>query len=354
MTDLKIYEVAGNVISSIAKDLQEGIYSKLKGNLSVVWSTEKIINAWAESKGNINEPPEHIIGFHYELVLQIYRDIEFYCKYIENQIDKKIFDIWFESDYQPYKLLTSYFSRDAYINNMFMAALTWIFFHELGHLQQEHGYIRNKYANITTSSINEMSINDNKNITDEQAAIFHVTEMAADFEAINTCIFELMRQFQGEELKPAIYQFMCGVSCVLYRFHGNKPFMAEYYPHGSHPNPLIRLENIVPQIYEFFSMDALHQVINVKLSREDMVKICYSAASSVGLLWLHGNSSTTAEIDKNFFLMGSWNRPGMKSYLKIIIKTWNKIESEIKKVRRFGTNSGLLKFTQENIEMLNT
>jgi len=353
LTDFEIYQLAGNVISSITKDIQESFYSDLNGELSIIWSEEKKINAWAESVGEVDKPPFHKIGFHYELIRQIYRDIELYSEYIESQVDDSIFDMWFHADAQPYELLTSHFAKKAYINNMFMAAITWIFFHELGHLKQEHGYIRHKYTNTTISKIHEMNIIDNEEISDEKAAIFHVTEMAADFEAIDTCIFELIRQFNGEELKPAIYQFVCGISCVLYRFHGAKPFKIEYYPQGTHPNPLVRLENIIPQIYEFFSLEAVHQVIDIELTRESMVKICSSAATSVGLFWLR-NNNTIMQVEDNYFLMGSWNRPGMKSYLKTIVKVWDEIEPDIKKIRRFGTEFGLLTFTQENRDRLKT
>lgn len=353
MTDFEIYELAGNVISSITKDIQESFYSDLNGELSIIWSEEIKINAWAESIGEVDKPPFHKIGFHYELIRQIYRDIELYSEYIDSQVDKNVFNMWFQDDAQPYDLLTSYFTKEAYINNMFMAAITWIFFHELGHLKQEHGYIRNKYTNSTISKIHEMNVVSNEEITNEEAAIFHVTEMAADFEAIDTCIFELIRQFKGKELKPAIYQFICGISCVLYRFHGAKPFKTEYYPQGTHPNPLIRLENIIPQIYEFFSLKAVHQVINIELTRKSMVEICSSAATSVGLFWLHSNN-TIMQVEDNYFLMGSWNRPGMKSYLKTIVDVWDKIEPDIKEIRRFGTEFGLLTFTQENRDRLET
>ncbi len=352
MTDLEIYQLAGDVISSISNDLQNGIYSDLNGELSIVWSEEKSINAWAESRTDINKPPCHKIGFHFELVRQIYRDIEAYCKYIECNIDYKIFEMWFQDDAHPFNLLTTHFSKETYTNNMFIGAITWVFFHELGHLQQEHGYIRNFFTGATIPSIHECNINTNELIQGKEAAISHVTEIAADFEAVNFCISELIRQFKGDDLKPSIFIFMCGVSCVLYRFHGAKPFRIEEYPIGSHPNPLVRLENIVPQIYEFLSMSALHQVINVELSRESIVKICSTAATTVGIFWLKINSKQP-KVSDNYFLMGTLNRPGMNSYLKVIIKTWDEIEPTIKMVRRFGTKFGLLQFTQESRERLN-
>ena len=353
MTDLEIYQLAGHVISSIAEDLQSSIYSDLGGNLSIAWSEEKKINAWAESTGNINEAPSHTIGFHYELVRQIYRDIEYYCEYLESKADQQTFDVWFKDEIQPFELLTSHFSKEAYLSNMFMGAITWIFFHELGHLQQEHGYIRNNFIGTPISSIHECNIYTSEKTEGKSAAIFHVTEMAADFEATHSCILELIRQFQGEDLKAAIYGFVSGISCVLYRFHGSEPFVPEYYPQGSHPNPLIRLESIVPHIYEFFSMQGVNQVIKIELTREYMVQTCTKAASAVGLFWLRKNAKEI-KVEDNYFWMGSFNRPGMAHYMKIIIEIWDEIKPTIKEIRRFGTDLGLLTFTQEHREKLKT
>lgn len=351
MTDLEIYQLAGHVISSIGEGLQGSIYSDLGGKLSITWSEEKKVNAWAESIGNVDEVPSHTIGFHYELVRKIYRDIEYYCEYIESEVDQKTFDIWFKGETQPFELLTSHFSKEAYLNNIFMGAITWIFFHELGHLQQEHGHIRSVFMGTTISSIDECNIHTSEQIEGKEAAIFHVTEMAADFEATHSCILELIRQFQGEELKAAIFGFVSGISCVLYRFHGSEPFVPEYYPQGSHPNPLIRLESIIPHIYEFFSMQGINQLIEIELTREYMVQTCTKAASTVGLFWLRNNAKEI-RVEDNYFWMGSFNRPGMSSYMKIVIETWDEIQPTIKKIRRFGTDFGLLRFTQEHRDKL--
>ena len=50
--------------------------------------------------------------------------------------------------------------------------------------------------------------------------------------------------------------------------------------------------------------------------------------------------------------MGSMNRPGMKSYLKIIIETWDEIEPTIKIIRRNGADLSLLNYTKEFREIL--
>ena len=353
MTNIEIYELARGVLSSIVNDLQGSIYSDLKGTLSIVWSTEPKVNAWAESSGNIEQPPHHKIGIHYELILQIYRDIAIYCEYIEYNADKELFKLWLEDDFQPFELLTSHFSKEAYLKNMFIGAITWVFFHELGHLNQEHGYIRKKFTDITTTSIHECNINTNEVIKGKAAAISHVTEIAADYEATYSTILELIRHFKSDDLKAAIYVLFCGISCVLYRFHGSKSFIIEDTPMGSHPNALVRLEIIAPIVHEFLSLPVLHEIINIKLTRESLIHLCSTASSTAGLLWFRRNSENgQGKLPDNYFLMGSMNRLGMKSYIKVIIETWDEIEPTIKKIRRNKGDLSLLNFTKEYREIL--
>ncbi|WP_166368364.1 hypothetical protein [Psychromonas sp. SA13A] len=354
MKDLEIYQLAGDVLSSITSDLNEEIYLNLNGKLSLVWSEIPTVNAWAESLAPINEPPNHKIGIHYELVRQLYRDIEAFCKYLESDLDSKAFDFWFQNLEQPIEMLPSLFSTEAQRKNMFISAITWVFFHELGHLKQEHGYIRSQFLNTKQELINECHIEKNITIEGKTAAIYHVTEMAADFEAIDSCISELIRHFSGEDLKASIYLFVCGISTILYRFHGEKSLDLDCLPRGSHPNPLTRLENVIPQIYEFLSVSELHKHIGIELKREMTVGMCNQAATAAGLFWLRCRTQQP-EIPDEYFLIGNLNRTNGKAYLRTIIETWDEIEPSIKDLRRFGHYFGLLQFseyTRNNILVL--
>ncbi|WP_058373276.1 hypothetical protein [Pseudoalteromonas translucida] len=124
MEDLEIYQLAGDVLSSITSDLNESIYSDLNGKLSLVWSEVQTVNAWAKSQGSVDEPPIHKICIHFELVRQLYRDTEAFCKYLESDIDKGAFDFWFQDFEQPIEMLPSIFSSEAHRKNMFIAAIT--------------------------------------------------------------------------------------------------------------------------------------------------------------------------------------------------------------------------------------
>lgn len=345
MEDQEIYQLAENVLSSITWDLNENLYSKIDGTLSLKWRTSPRVNAWAQSLNPINEPPNHEIGIHYELARQLYRDIDKFCDYLESGIDKKAFDFVFQDLEQPIEMLPSLFSSGAHRKNMFIAAITWVFFHELGHLNQEHSYIRNQFLNSEQTLINECQIANTTMIEGKAAAICHVTEMAADFEATNFCILELIRQFSGDELKASIYLFVCGVSTALYKFHVDQPLDLKSTPIGTHPNPLIRLENILPQVYEFFNIPELHKQIGIELSHEVTAGMCNQAATAAGIFWQRQNIDQPV-IPDNYFLVGNLNRTNGKAYLGKIITAWDEIQPSIKRSRRFDSHFGLLEFSQ--------
>lgn len=349
MEDIEIYQLAGEVLSMITNDLNESIYSDLNGELSLAWSETQSINAWAESRGNIEDPPNHKIGINYELVRQIYRDIESFCDYLDSNLDKKVFDFWFQDHEQPVEMLPSIFSSEAHRKNMFIAAITWVYFHELGHLRQEHRYIRNHFLNSDIDLVEECYVKGSEPIEGRAAAIYHITEMAADFEATNSCIQELVRHFTGEDLKGSTYLLVGGLSCVLYRLHGAKSLILDREPNGTHPNPLIRLENIIPQIFEFLSIPELHQHIGFEFNRKMIVELCNQAATAAGLFWLRCRVEEP-EIPTDYFLIGNLSRTNGKTYLRTIINTWDEIEPSIRKYRRFGSYFGILQFTQHTRE----
>ena len=111
MEDIEIYNLATDVISSIAADLNENLYSKVNGTLSVHWLRDDKFNASAQSRSSVDEPPFHIVNMYFELARQLYRDIEEYCAYIESERDKPIFDTLFGSHHKYKELISSSFSK---------------------------------------------------------------------------------------------------------------------------------------------------------------------------------------------------------------------------------------------------
>jgi len=253
---------------------------------------------------------------------------------------------------QPKDLLTNHFSKEAYHRNIFLASITWVFFHELGHLKQEHGHIRSMFNESGVTLISECSTNKEEILEGKASAISHITEIAADFEAISLCNLELIKHFKGKDLLPAVFLFTSGVSLAIYAFYNKRILIESNVPLGTHPNPLVRLEIMLPQIWEFFSIPQLEKVLEVKLSREQLVYTCQAAATSAGIFWMKKNKLPLDSDSLSNLILGMYQRPKLITYMKILIETWDDIIPIInsnRSKRKIITNDfGLLYFTDES------
>ena len=381
MTDQEIYAIAANVINAIVGDYSHGIYADLGGTLKSSWSDEQKFSAWAESEGNIESPPQHKVVLCYELARKLYRDAEDFHQFMDTELSKEIYQALFQ-DFEMKPRLSEEITRAGSIKNMFIGALTWVLFHELGHLTQEHGYIRLKFGGIGVNThIEDCESDGSQPLNGKAAIISHATEFAADVEAINWCIVELVRHFlplsetdkelilrelsQDElgkdhpllappltesekehrllEFQGNLFRMVCGMSCAFYRFYGERTVAPEPVPQGSHPTPIRRLELCLPSIFERLDDAGRGQELH-GLNRRHLVELCRGAADSSGLFWLWRYGQSTG-IPDNFIIKGILQDPHFETYWAAIVSAWDEMEPTIKNIRRFGFNGGMLTFT---------
>ena len=236
---------------------------------------------------------------------------------------------------------------------MFIGALTWVFFHELGHLAQEHGYIRSTFGHAQPITCIEDCESDGEQRYEERvAAIFHAIEIAADVEAAYRCVSELIRHFLPDEVndehsllefRSNLHLVVCGISCMLYRFYGQRPVEPEAVPRGSHPTPIRRLEVCLPNIFEKLDAGGSGETFH-GLSRLQLLDLCLGAAYSVGFYWFWRDNKQSG-IPDNFMISGLSEDPHRMSYWSAILDAWDEISPTIRKIRRFGSELSILTFT---------
>lgn len=356
MTDLEIYDLASNVITSITRDLSAGIYTDLGGSLKQSWCDKKQVIAWAESLEPPTAPPDHRVVISYELARQFYRDAEDYHQFAANELLGDRFQTIFK-DFDPKPQLANHITRNVSVRHMFIGSLTWVFFHELGHLMQEHGYIRERFGGgESVARIEDCELDGGRRLEGHAAAISHVTEIAADIEATQYCVSELIRHFLPDEMtitddehsrlefRSNLYLLVCGISCAFYRFYGQRPVGPEPVVHGSHPTPIRRLEVCLPNIFEKLD-DAGRGEQYHGLNRHQLVHLCLGAAYSAQFFWL-GKGAMELGMANNFMLKGIPQDPFKKNYWTPIVDAWDEIEPTIREVRRFGIKAGILSFTE--------
>lgn len=132
MKSIDINLFASDVTRDITSDLQDGFYRKINGSLSVLWTVDEL-NAWAESTYATDRTPHHRISISYELAQQLYRSSEQYHEFMLANEDSDIFKAAFQG-FNPTPKLPEFDPAEGSIKNMFLGGLTWVYFHELGHL----------------------------------------------------------------------------------------------------------------------------------------------------------------------------------------------------------------------------
>lgn len=352
LTDQEIYALAHGVLTDITEKLADGTYKRLNGSLAFAWSVEPKFNAWAESSTLVDGPPQHKIVLHYELARILYRDAEAFCSFAVDEQIKNLITKSFGDD--AAELLPSCFTINDCIHNMFLASLTWVYFHELGHLMQEHGRVRSCGTISKNSTIAEFDAHAANALEGRKAAISHATELAADFEATTQCLVASARHFLkgplvdesdgAEVFLGNIYLLTCSLACIFYRFNAGSPARAELPITGSHPNPIYRLEVAAPHIYEF--TEVLLRANEFDADRRRLVSMVKQAAD-LGSFFLNYTRATSTEETIHLFVKGLLQRPEFRSYSQEIITTWDEIHPEILAYRHFGFELGVMRFTEE-------
>lgn len=349
--DQDIYAYAMEVISNITNDVVNAKYSAPGAALSVRWSEAEEFNASAPLPPVVEHPPEHVIVINYALAKQLYRDAENFVKFTENP--KTLgFVNKFPKEYMYQPLLPAEFSRDNCIKNIFLASLTWIYFHELSHLNQEHGVVRADGSHLDEPSYADEREDKKKDLTLREALLWHTTELAADAEGTIRCISELHRHFaQGSDksqtesdLIAASYLLICGLSCVLYRFNGGMLKPADDFPQGTHPNAIFRLEQIIRKICE--ALVFIGKTYKYKIAQREILKLTKRAAdlgAYFTYFYLSNRSSDLSEL----VVRGVYERPEYKRYMQKIISTWDEIAPTIKANTRYPVQFGFLCFSDE-------
>lgn len=356
MQDQEIYDLAYDVLGTLSRELGEGIYREIGGDLSLKWSAERKFGASASASNDASGAPEHSVTIHYELVRQIWRDAEEFCSFMRTIPENSGVDNLYEF-YGSREKLPACFSAEQQVKNLFVAAITWVYFHEIGHLMQEHGHIRAQFglgAVQVSSEIHDMEAQaEDVELTEEQSIVSHTTELAADFEATYFYLLELVRHitdtdFVEEERKGIVtnglvYLMICGLSMVFLRFNGILPIAPTSKHQRSHPNPIVRLEINVSHIYELLDSAEFRNVTGHGLSRAELVALSGKAALSATLFWTM-TKTEGRKVDSRFLIKGILSNLAVLQYLAPILKCWDEMLPEVKKVRRFGSEFGLMTF----------
>lgn len=358
MEDFDIYQLAGQVLGTLTRELNAGFYANLGGELSIRWHEGKKFGAYASSSADPAAPMRHSITIYYELVRQVWRDAEGLCEFLRSIPEGTDVDRLYDF-YGDREKLPTCFEEDEQVKNIFVAAITWVFFHELGHLMQEHGVIRAEFSSTAegfglAADVQDFEASGDEVLAGRKAVVSHTTELAADFEAMNFYVVELMRhvsdptfvrvEARTEVLAGLVYLMLCGLSLLFFRFNGAKPVAPSVVVEGSHPNPLTRLEINLPHLHESLDGKLMRAICSHELDRKKLVMLGGKAALSATLYWTM-TKTESRQFDERFMLRGLLTNPTILEYLQPIVACWDEMLPRILELRRFGMPTGVMTFT---------
>lgn len=357
-----ICNLAHDVLSGITRDMNDEHYKDPASSLTFAWSHQAGFAAWAESNSSPGQPPIHKICLSYDLAVCIYRDAEDFYQFatFKDELDLAIIGA-FEKLLGKHPCIPQGFDRAAAVTNMFIAGLTWVYFHELGHLAQEHGYIRNLYSDEPAGNtlISEDNGNSSRTLSARDSAVSHATEIAADFEAMNYCIYEIIRHAFSDSADTCDLEFFLGTTyllaamlpCLFYRFLNGKSLDTQQLPVGSHPHPIRRLELLIPHIVEDLDWSPVRSIVGHTLDRKALVGLIGHAAHLGAIFWL-GRHSGGEPVDPGVLFSIINKDDAGKHYFRKVVEVWDEIVPKIREVRRYGPEKGMMNISSEFRDLL--
>ncbi|MBC3487156.1 hypothetical protein HU750_15905 [Pseudomonas sp. SWRI50] len=337
ISDLELYRIAADMGSEIAEYLNAQYYEKSGIQLSIRWSTASGIGASASVWPSMDAPSHHIIEITYEFLTVIYAQALDFAMFA---MGKKG-----EAHHLGIHMLPSRFDMFEAAELMYQFGLSFVIFHELGHLNQNHGAIRAKYSNAPVNlTLNEFGISAGGKFTGELAAIFHATELAADYEALDWMASFLQVQYSGEEYYDLAYMQCASVSFIMLVFNGDEPVRFDKEPTGSHPYPVIRMDLWMQAYYERLVITSGR--LGIDAPKADIHKRFCDAAYMALMKWMT-RLQLPDEPQYTGHTLGATTHPNFKEYMHAVVGIWSRECEDALASRKFGTPLGVAYYTDE-------
>lgn len=343
---MKLYEMPDliDLAYMIADEVKDRLcrqwYTAAGVELNIRWIPTNDIHAVAAVEPSPEDVQRHVITLSYGLLGQIYSNAFEFARFAQPGPDGGTLH-----GTQP---LPGRFDMLHAAELMFISGVSFVIYHELGHLNQNHGAIRTRYGSDSTNSISEFQVAGEAELTGDQAAISHATELAADFEALDWLAM-MLGPYKGDELLDHAYLQCAIVSCIMLMFNGGRPARMDAMPSGTHPPSLLRMDFWVRLYAERMAM--LSQQLGVSNGPQAILKFL-DDSSFLALLSCLTRLGCTDDPEYRDFCKGSTTHPNYKSYMSRVINIWSQHDDEARSSRRLGGVLSVLYFSDEHREMV--
>lgn len=344
LTTVEINALAADIALNVKEKLDINWYDNSGISLSINWSADPELGAWASVAPTLENPVRHEITITYALVERLYHEA----------FDFAIFAVSPAGTKHPLGIhfISPGIGVEEAVGFMFESAILFLIFHELAHLNQGHGLIRAKYgqSGLNRLTISEFTkVKNDEAITGDLASIYHATELAADFEALDWMLSSLGAAFKGNELVDYAYLQCAIVSCIMLIFNGDRPAHLDNFPFKSHPYPWPRMEVWVQTYTERLVFSS--QFFKIMLDKNSITKILMDASYLAILKWM--TRLQLLEITQyEDFIRGALNHPNYNSYMREVVKLWDQEYKSARENRKYGLPFSVLYYSDEHRRMI--
>jgi hypothetical protein len=287
-----IEEISLKILNNLKNIVNEKIFNPKNGELTY---EIKVFSGRPNARAIIytDKPFNPKIELELSLLIEIYRDsftFPLFCKRIEKETNAienlhmshsaftnasftfntgipEVHESFISSDLIDYCIIfgeTVEQANDSRIDKndvncrflMFELMLIWTFFHELGHIVQQHYLLNEQIKNIDTQTVEISEIN--YNVNHETNLKGQAREILADVQAVDFTFFQLWRTNRLKHIP--FYFLLCSMECMFQRFYGTYNEDLEL-TQGKHPHPVIRSEIAIQ-----YSLRKILEIISITQS----------------------------------------------------------------------------------------
>ncbi|SEJ07081.1 hypothetical protein [Achromobacter sp. NFACC18-2] len=332
----ELIEDAVEFTDAMKADLDARWYAASDVELSIRWLSTMEVKATASVEPSLETVEQHVVSLSYGLLDCLYSVAFEFARFTrvpsgEDHVHGTI------APPQHIDILET-------AELMFMVGLMFVFYHEIGHLNQGHGSIRALYGDDPTNGlIDDFEEAEVRRKVGDAATISHATEFAADFEAQDWMVRHLS-SLSGDEAIHQAYLQCAMVSCTMLLFNGDQPVQLDSEPLGTHPYPVVRMDIWIQGFTERIAL--LAQRLQITEDRAELSKRFSDAGFLALLSWLTRNDKLDSPPHSDF-CKGLPTHPNFSTYMRHVINSWSRHDELARAARRYGWPMGVLYFTDE-------
>lgn len=349
----EISHMASRILELPHSYLQDNVYGPLDGSISLSWLQTPPVEAYAAVRPG--SKIDHSICISYSMLSSMWRDSVSFAIYANNffaieDVDtaKKMMQTYIEygREVHPekgFQVLPDGMNASSCARTVFGLGLSWLHKHEASHLLQNHGSIRAKAKGASGEEfkpldVREFAANDpNQPSNEYESWVWHVTELAADYEATAGAIQTMRIQKRVTHMKglasdsrttwPDIWLLFVGLTLLFFRFWDDNKKVFKSVATGSHPHPAVRYRMALRSVLGTMNEPGASELLELNIPFDKLVNIASDAFFSVTLFWVERYSVGNGFL-QHFLGLATEESPAMLSYFGKIFDVWDGIKAE--------------------------